>query len=456
VSIANDGTVWGVNAAQQIFRCSASACSWEWVPGQLTEVAAGSGGIAWGVNSSDNILSYSPTLMTGSWIIASLNSGKCLTVSGASGADGAGIVQWDCLYKHPEQNWSLAQNGSSFEIVDQNSGKCLDVSGAGTGDGVPIQQYTCLANHNNQLWYLQTLSDNIGGLYQIKSVNSNKCLDVAGISKSNGAVVQQYSCQGSEQANQVWTNPWVFNSDATTVIGDNQVVGMSTSTALVMQDDGNLVMYKYGSPVWSSGTQQPCNGNCFAAFQSDGNFVLYGPNGAYWSTGTNGAKRQLQLLTTPPYIQVVGGNSVLWAGSTACQLSIPDCPNHPGFVNTFYDNVANAGSNQSECLQRATDYRNWCGTQASVNATYFGRNGAQLATYTTTSNPRFSCQISITQCPNHTNYNHTTLNDSAGSASSAACKQRIKDYISWCGSNAHSYVGAFTRNGKVLMSRYNK
>ncbi len=57
--------------------------------------------------------------------------------------------------------------------------------------------------------------------------------------------------------------------------------------ALVMQGDGNLVLYAPGGrPIWSSGTHgQP---NTVLAAQDDGNVVLYAPGGrAVWSSGTN-------------------------------------------------------------------------------------------------------------------------------------------------------------------------
>ena len=85
---------------------------------------------------------------------------------------------------------------------------------------------------------------------------------------------------------------------------------------LIMQTDGNLVLYqgpcidtRCGSPIWSSNTQS-CGG-C-VSMQGDGNFVVYGTAGqvagdACWGSGTNGhagAYLQLQndgdLVMYPP------------------------------------------------------------------------------------------------------------------------------------------------------------
>ncbi len=53
-----------------------------------------------------------------------------------------------------------------------------------------------------------------------------------------------------------------------------------------MQPDGNLVLYGHGrQPVWASNT--PGNPGAFLAVQDDGNVVIYKPVSPVWATGTN-------------------------------------------------------------------------------------------------------------------------------------------------------------------------
>jgi hypothetical protein len=66
----------------------------------------------------------------------------------------------------------------------------------------------------------------------------------------------------------------------------------STNTAgtevreCAMQPDGNLVLYGSGrQPVWASNTQG--NPGAFLAVQDDGNVVIYRPVSPLWATGTN-------------------------------------------------------------------------------------------------------------------------------------------------------------------------
>ena len=53
----------------------------------------------------------------------------------------------------------------------------------------------------------------------------------------------------------------------------------------VYQGDGNLVLYRGGTPLWASGTDGSTIGVCI--MQGDGNLVIYTPGGqAIWSSGT--------------------------------------------------------------------------------------------------------------------------------------------------------------------------
>jgi hypothetical protein len=58
---------------------------------------------------------------------------------------------------------------------------------------------------------------------------------------------------------------------------------------LILQPDGNMVIYdKSARPLWSSGTAG--NSNLRNVIQQDGNLVLYSPTRAVWATGTSGAQ----------------------------------------------------------------------------------------------------------------------------------------------------------------------
>jgi hypothetical protein len=55
--------------------------------------------------------------------------------------------------------WDLVPVGSAYQIVAQHSQKCLDVEGRGTANGTNVQQWTCGgASNTNQLWRLVRFS----------------------------------------------------------------------------------------------------------------------------------------------------------------------------------------------------------------------------------------------------------------------------------------------------------
>ncbi len=69
------------------------------------------------------------------------------------------------------------------------------------------------------------------------------------------------------------------------VLWTTATAGRATSQ-LVMQGDGNLVLYSGARALWSSGTVGRAGATL--AVQDDGNVVIYAPgNRAVWSTGTN-------------------------------------------------------------------------------------------------------------------------------------------------------------------------
>jgi hypothetical protein len=104
--------------------------------------------------------------------------------------------------------------------------------------------------------------------------------------------------------------------------------------ALVMQDDGNFVLYSgaltaSSKAVWASNTSGDGGGcgvspaGCRATFQSDGNLVLYGST-AYWASNT--ATNELAARSLPPatelsfqpaapYLKILGQGQAVWSSA---------------------------------------------------------------------------------------------------------------------------------------------
>jgi hypothetical protein len=117
--------------------------------------------------------------------IKGVASGRCLDVSGAGTADGAGAQLYDCN-GYPQQQW--ANVGGQLKVYG-NYDKCLDAdSNAGGADGTRIQIWAC-TGASNQQWI--ATSDG-----SFKSVAYGKCLDAVGDGTTNGTTLQLWDCSG--------------------------------------------------------------------------------------------------------------------------------------------------------------------------------------------------------------------------------------------------------------------
>jgi alpha-galactosidase len=134
------------------------------------------------------------------YTLTARHSGKLADVLNGSTVDGANVVQW-AANGQTNQRWQLRDVGSGYvNVVSVNSGKCLDVSGGATatGDGVRAVQWTC-GTGTNQQWRVQDLGT---GYVQLIARHSGKCLDVLNVSTADGAQLVQWTCGAG--TNQQW------------------------------------------------------------------------------------------------------------------------------------------------------------------------------------------------------------------------------------------------------------
>jgi nucleoid-associated protein YgaU len=83
---------------------------------------------------------------------------------------------------------------------------------------------------------------------------------------------------------------------------------------LVLQEDGNLVLYAGDDAVWSTKT----NGQSVqrAEVQDDGNFVLYTADKAVWASQTKGAKDVRLTLQDDRNLVLYASSGPAWSSNT--------------------------------------------------------------------------------------------------------------------------------------------
>ena len=98
----------------------------------------------------------------------------------------------------------------------------------------------------------------------------------------------------------------------------------SGDTQLYFQGDGNLVLYRSGTPIWATYAFGPPSQ---FVMQGDCNAVAYATNGVLWASGTNGAGSNCEVRVVPGDWLVCAGTATLFSatGAASCGSAYQGC-----------------------------------------------------------------------------------------------------------------------------------
>jgi hypothetical protein len=139
------------------------------------------------------LLPAKPTLLRAS------HSGLCLQAAEGNG----GIATQMPCDNNPTQVWmpqAVSGTQDVFTFVNTKDNRCLDVNGASKDNGAQVLQWDCHGGPNQQ-WRLQRDGDG----FRFVSLNSGRCIGVDSGSPAPGAAARQWDCDNS--ANQRWQLP---------------------------------------------------------------------------------------------------------------------------------------------------------------------------------------------------------------------------------------------------------
>ncbi|GAA4673441.1 RICIN domain-containing protein [Phytohabitans rumicis] len=91
--------------------------------------------------------------------------------------------------------------GGTYTVVAGASGKCLEVAGGSVDNGALLQQATCAAGATQQQWRVVASA----GRYNLVNVKSTRCADVPSSSTASGVQLQQWGCGDGTKVNQLWS-----------------------------------------------------------------------------------------------------------------------------------------------------------------------------------------------------------------------------------------------------------
>ncbi|NES83660.1 MAG: hypothetical protein F6K10_20860 [Moorea sp. SIO2B7] len=91
---------------------------------------------------------------------------------------------------------------------------------------------------------------------------------------------------------------------------------------MVVQGDGNLVVYQNNRPIWASNTSGKGSPSFKLAMQSDGNLVMYGRTGVVWASNTDrkGVSPYNLVMQNDGNLVIYDRNGTpTWATNTCCR-----------------------------------------------------------------------------------------------------------------------------------------
>ncbi|MET0415096.1 MAG: pectinesterase family protein [Actinoplanes sp.] len=150
--------------------------------------------------------------------------------------------------------------GGVYQLASASSGKCVDVAGASTANGALLVQSACSTATRHQ-WKVSA-----AGQFTLANGNGGRCIDVPSGAGTNGLQLQQYGCGDNNKTNQLWTASassaaagkylvrsvasglCISNKDGSTA-GNNPIVQETCSDVARMQWSFNQVGGSTPAPV---------------------------------------------------------------------------------------------------------------------------------------------------------------------------------------------------------------
>jgi hypothetical protein len=163
---------------------------------------------------------------------AALCSTYCTAASSPYAADG--FKQCNA-YTHIVTVWRNFDVNTQYKICNKYTGKCLEVAGSSTANSAVIDQRTYTAAAN-QKWIITQISPK---KYKVVNVNSGKAMDITGAKTVDGTPLIQSTYSGA--ANQLWSFTSLQDQPGFYEVNPTSKMTLSIAPAGGLTTDGNAV-----------------------------------------------------------------------------------------------------------------------------------------------------------------------------------------------------------------------
>lgn len=274
------------------------------------------------------------------YTIVNLKSGKALEVESTALATSVNVRQGD-LTSSDAQKWAIQDNGDgSYKLISKATGLVMDVASASTSNGANVDAYTDNGTAAQKFSFKSAKGEKViaEGDYAITSkLATNKVLDIASASTSNGAKVQLYKANGTaaqsfhlsfDEATGFYT---ITNNNSGKVL-DLPSAATSNGTKIQQYTSNGTLAQKWVITKTSDGSYQICSAldtkKCMdvaSASTSNGAKIQL-----YSSNGTN-AQKFLFETNKDPYL-IMGTSDISASNLASHYVSVVGSAAYPAMV----------------------------------------------------------------------------------------------------------------------------
>ncbi|HSK95203.1 MAG TPA: RICIN domain-containing protein, partial [Euzebyales bacterium] len=129
-----------------------------------------------------------------------MHSLRCL--HSPNGVNGTGLQQWGCWQTDAQQFVFRRVAPRTYTVANAANGRCLTLPGASTANGAAVVQGACTGGAGQRFELRKVARPDSDQYFRVVATHSGKCLDVEASSQGNGAAVVQWPC--AAQDNQLW------------------------------------------------------------------------------------------------------------------------------------------------------------------------------------------------------------------------------------------------------------